>query len=142
MQIDGHELVVEFAVKLFQLHDTRSKLLAAADDPAFVRESGDSLFMMSAIHGTPVPRTGRVLSAFGSTYATLVKSINWAGAPYPGARIDHHSIVIPDFGKIFVGELLITDVSRRLTMLRFELGSPTGGDVACAEVESNGIWST
>jgi hypothetical protein len=33
-------------------------------------------------------------------------------------------------------------VSRRLTMLRLELGSPVGGAVACAEVETNGIWST
>jgi len=32
------------------------------------------------------------------------------------------------------------DLERRLTLLRLELGSPEGGDVACGEVQSNGIW--
>ena len=70
-----------------------------------------------------------------------MKSIHWAGDPYPGAEIEHHSIIVRDFGRIFFGELLVTDLSRRLTMLRFELGSPVGGSAACAEVESNGTWS-
>ena len=42
---------------------------------------------------------------------------------------------------MFFGELLVTDLSRRLTLLRLELGSPVGGAVAAAEVESNGTWS-
>jgi len=49
-------------------------------------------------------------------------------------------VYVPDFGKLVFGEILITALSRRLTLLRLELGSPEGGDVACAEVESNGIW--
>jgi len=140
--IDGHGLVVELAVPLFQKYDTRSKLLAAADDPQFVRDSGDCLFMKSAVGGTPAPPTGRLLHACGTTYATLVKSIKWSGDPYPGATIDHHVVTVPNFGQIFFGELLITDLSRRLTLLRLELGSPDGGTVAAAEVESNGTWSS
>lgn len=139
--IGGHELIVDLSVPLFQQHDTRSKLLAAADDPRFVRESGDSLFMTASFSGTPAPRAARLLQGSGTTYATIVKAIRWAGDPLPGAKIDHHSIVVPDFGRIFFGELLITDLSRRLTMVRLELGSPDGGAVACSEVESNGTWS-
>jgi hypothetical protein len=140
--IDGHGLIVELAVPLFQQYDTRSKLLTAADDPRFVAESGDCLFMKSAIGGAAPPPAGRLFHYCGTTYATIVKSIKWAGDPYPGAKIDHHAVIVPDFGTIFFGELLITDQSRRLTMLRVELGSPVGGTVAAGEVETNGIWST
>jgi hypothetical protein len=139
--IDGHPLTVELCAPVFQQYDTRSKLLAAADDPKFVEASGDCLFMRASIGGTPPPHTARLLHSGGTTYATIVKSIRWAGEPHPAARIDHHSIVVHDFGRIFFGELLVTDLSRRLTMLRLELGSPVGGSAACAEVESNGTWS-
>jgi hypothetical protein len=139
--VDGHALIVELAVPLFQRYDTRSKLLAAADDPHFVKESGDCLFMTASFSGAPAPPHGRLLHSCGTTYATIVKSIRWAGEPYAGATIDHHSVTVPDFGKIFFGELLVTDLSRRLTLLRLELGSPVGGDVAAVEVESNGTWS-
>lgn len=141
VEIGGHGLIVELEVPLFQKYDTRSKLLAAADDPRFVKESGDCLFMKASFSGTPAPPQGRLVHSCGTTYATIVKSIRWSGEPYPGANIDHHSVTVPDFGKMFFGELLVTDLSRRLTLLRLELGSPEGGDVACAEVESNGTWS-
>jgi hypothetical protein len=140
--IGGHGLIVTLATTLFQKFDTRSKLLAAADDPQFVKRSGASLFMKAAVGGKAAPGEGRLISTSGTTYATIVRSIKWAAAPYPGAKIDQHVVTVPDFGKIFFGELLITDQSRRLTMLRLELGSPIGGFVACAEVESNGTWST
>jgi hypothetical protein len=137
------------ALPLFQRCDTRSKLLTAADNTDFVRDSGDCLFMTSAIPGAPPPPTGepptgRLLHCLGTIYATIVKSIKWADAanPHPNARIDHHLVIVPGFGTIFVGELLITEDSRRLTLLRLELGSDLGGDVACAAVESNGIWSS
>ena len=139
--VDGHGLVVELALPIFQKYDTRSKLLTAADDPNFVRESGDCLFMKSAVGGRPAPPTGRLFHGYGTTYATIVKSIKWSGEPYAKATIDHHVVTVPNFGKIFFGELLITDLSRRLTLLRLELGSPDGGSVAAAEVESNGTWS-
>jgi hypothetical protein len=135
-------LILDLNLLPFQKHDTRSKLLAAADDPEFVREFGDCLFMKSGVAGAPAPPTGRLIQGGGTTYATVIGSIKWAGDPYPGAKIDQNMIVVPDYGRIFFGELLITDLSRRLTLLRFELGSPDGGFVACAEVESNGSWST
>jgi hypothetical protein len=140
--IGGHGLIVTLAVPLFQRYDTRSKLLTAADDPQFVRKSGGHLFMKSAARGKAAPTPPRLLQPYGTTYATIVSSIKWAGEPYPGAKIEQHMVTVPDFGKIFFGELLITDLSRRLTMLRLELGSPIGGAIACAEVENNGSWST
>ena len=139
--IGGFGLIVTLAIPLFQRYDTQSKLLTAADDPQFVKRSGGHLFMKSAARGKGAPPPARLLQTYGTTYATIVTSIKWADKPYPGATIDQHVVTVPDFGKIFFGELLITDQSRRLTMLRLELGSPIGGFVACAEVEDNGSWS-
>lgn len=142
VSIGGKALIVDLAVPLFQKYDTRSKLLMAADDPQFVKRSGKNLFMTPAAAGKAAAPAGRLIQGYGTTYATIVKSIKWAGEPFAGAKIDQNLVIVPDFGKIFFGELLITDVSRRLTMLRLELGSPIGGALACAEVDSNGSWST
>ena len=139
--IGGFGLVVTLAVPLLQRYDTRSKLLTAADDPQFVQKSGGHLLMKPAGRGKAAPPPSRLLQSYGTTYATIVRSIKWAGDPYPGATIEQHVVTVPDFGKMFFGELLITDQSRRLTMLRLELGSPIGGSLACAEVENNGSWS-
>ena len=70
-----------------------------------------------------------------------MRAIRWEGAPFPGAQIDQNLVVVPNFGRIFIGELLITAGSKRLTMLRLELGSPVGGCIACADIEDNGGWS-
>ena len=98
--------------------------------------------MKPAGRGKTAPPATRLLQGYGTTYATVVRSIKWTGNPYPGATIDQHVVTVPDFGKIFFGEILITDLSRRLTMLRLELGSPIGGSLCCAEVETNGSWSS
>jgi hypothetical protein len=140
--IDGHGIVVDLATEVFQKYDTRSKLLTAVDDPKFVKESGACLFLKVSAAGSPASMMGRLLHACGTIHATIVRSIRWTGDPYPGATIDHNSITVPDFGKIFFGELIITDLSRRLTLMRLELGSPDGGTVAATDVESTGIWST
>jgi hypothetical protein len=140
--IDGYGLVVELALDVFQRCDTRSRLLTAADDPEFVRASGSLLFMTSDACGVAAPPAGRLLRGSGLIYATIVKAITWSGASFAGATIDNHIVTVPDFGKIFFGELLISDTSRRLTMVRMELGSPSGGETAVAEVDSNGTWST
>ena len=141
--IGGFGLTVTLAVPLFQRFDTQSKLLTAADDPQFVQKSGGHLLMKPAAKGKGkgAPPATRLTQSYGTTYATIVRSIKWTGDPYPGATIEQHVVTVPDFGRIFFGELLITDLSRRLTMLRLELGSPIGGFLACAEVENNGSWS-
>jgi hypothetical protein len=55
-------------------------------------------------------------------------------------KVDGNSLIVHDFGTIFFGEMLVTDQSRRLTMVRMRLGSPEGGDADFAEVETNGSW--
>jgi hypothetical protein len=139
--INGHTLVVELNTPVFQEHDTHSKLRTAADNEDFVRDHGHCLFMNASFEGRPAPPAGRLVEGRMGIYATIVKKISWDGEPFDGAHIDHHVVVVPDFGKIYFGEILITRYSRRLTMMRLELGSPDGGEAAFAEVDTNGSWS-
>jgi hypothetical protein len=138
VDIGGHALVVELDTDLFERYDTRSKLIAAADKPAFLRDRGAPLLMSEGTRR----RTDAsfLIQADGTIYASVVRQIRWKGKPYPGATIDHHVVKVPNFGRIFFGEIFITAISRRLTMLRLQLGSPVGGVVAFSEVETNGSW--
>lgn len=56
------------------------------------------------------------------------------------ARHGAHGIRIPGFGVAYFGEYLVARASRRLTMLRIELGCPITGRIVCANVDSNGHW--
>jgi hypothetical protein len=139
--VNGHSLIVELDLTPFQRCDTHAKLLAAADDHAFVRESGRALFMLTAQHGHPAPGAGRLLESFpGTLYTTIVKSITWASEPFPGAHIESNMVTIPEFGRLFFGELLISRYDRRLTMVRAALGSDSGGDASAGDVQDNGSW--
>jgi hypothetical protein len=141
--IDGHRLMVELDTEPFRRFDTHAKLLVAADDPAFVQQSGDALFMRTPRDGEPPrPPAGRLLEACGTIYGTIVRSIRWDGPALPNSRIDGNSVTIePDFGRIFFGELLISAYSRRLTMVRLALGSNGGGSAGGGDVQDNGVWS-
>jgi hypothetical protein len=143
VDFNGHRLIVELDRAPFQRFDTHAKLLVAADDPAFVRESGNLLFMRTQREGgPPPPPAGRLIEACGFIYATIVRSIRWDGPEVPGSRIVDNSVVLePDFGRVFFGELLISPFSRRLTMIRFALGSNGGGSASGGEGCSNGMWS-
>ncbi len=51
----------------------------------------------------------------------------------PGCRID-----IPDFGSIYLGELVVTSDRRQLVMVRVVLGCAVEGEIVVASVEGNG----
>src|SRR6266704_732506 len=55
-----------------------------------------------------------------------------------GVDPKRHVIEVPNFGKIFLAEVLAYPGTRTLTMLRLELGSPHVADVTVAETGGNG----
>jgi hypothetical protein len=138
--IDGYGLDVTIARAAFERYDTRSKLLAAAASPAFAAAHGHCFLMTSGIAGRPEPGRPRLIAEGGTVYATIVSSLKWKKRPHPEAQIAGHTVVVPEFGRIYFGEIFITDVSRRLTLVRLQLGSPEGGSLALSEVETNGSW--
>ncbi len=55
-----------------------------------------------------------------------------------GVDAKRHLIEVPNFGKIFLAEVLAYPGTRTLTMLRLELGSPHVADLTVAETGGNG----
>jgi hypothetical protein len=137
VEIDGYPLKITLNKQVFDQFDTLSKLEAAGTDPEFIKATNDCLFRGPNAPRMPESPTGR---APDTIYATIVNEVRWAKKEHPTAKIDHHTVMIPDWGTVFFGEALITSNSRRVTMLRARLGSPTGGDFAASEYETNGSW--
>ncbi|HEX5107494.1 MAG TPA: hypothetical protein VFV95_03575 [Vicinamibacterales bacterium] len=138
--VDEYGLTITLNLPFFQTNDTRSKLMAAADDRKLSKAHRKSLAMDTTVEGQPAEGPARLISSQDVLYTTIVREIKWTGKPFPGARIDEHTVIVPEFGRIFFGELLISAAERRLTMVRCELGSPLRGYVGGGDVGSNGSW--
>jgi len=135
--VAGNALSVNLNVGFFQKYDTRSKVMAAADDPKSFKNYANHFVIGAAIEGV-APQWPALISRDGVIYTTIVKELKWEGKPPSNARIDGHSVIVKDFGTVYFGELLIDREERRLTMVRFELGSPIGGYCDFIDIGSNG----
>ncbi len=138
VDIGGFALTVTLNTTLFQKYDTRSKVAAAADDPKIIAKFGQHFVIDATIQGQP--RRPGLIVRNGLIYTTIVERISWVGKPFPGSKIDGHVVTIPDFGTIFFGELLVGGTERRLTMVRFDMGSPIGGWADGGGLDSNGSF--
>ena len=128
VEVDGYKLTVTLAPEYYCENDTMTKLAQAAEvgkDPQFYIDAGKA-----SCYGFP-NQTGTVL-------CTLVREMHWTDTPHPDATIDGNSVIVPDFGRVYFGEMLVQDAARRLTMVRYQLGSADGGDGAGPEGETNG----
>ncbi|HUA00465.1 MAG TPA: choice-of-anchor P family protein [Candidatus Aquilonibacter sp.] len=56
----------------------------------------------------------------------------------PGLKRQGHGFIVPQFGKVFVAEMLCKHGRRSLTMLRLEMGSPVSGTAVAGEAIING----
>ncbi len=138
LALDGFELNVKFHTKLFASHDTKDKLsYAYEEDETFFSKFGN-LFLFPAGMKTPGKGRRKAPQVGGIISLSMVQSIKWVDKPNPDAEISGNRITLRDFGSIFLGELLVSDFSKRLTMMRLQVGSPIGGEMACVELDSNG----
>jgi len=127
LRIAGCPTTVELDHELFLRLDTfdsfRKELESKAD---FGRMALDPYRTGKAQE--PPPTHGVVL-------CSLVKEIK---TTCPGVERRGHVLVVPEFGKIFIAEVIAEHSRRTLTMLRMELGSPTSGPITVAEAQGNG----
>ncbi|MGA2903580.1 MAG: choice-of-anchor P family protein [Candidatus Korobacteraceae bacterium] len=125
-------------------------------NPAFLKKVGEQQQnMRSEQAGTAGPRWGRyvdwlerryplpqsgpnpgeaLVNERGMVLCSLVQKIK-GDCPWKSFG---HVIVIPEFGKVILGELLLDDNSFRLIMVRLELGCPVGGGVDVCDAGING----
>lgn len=128
LRLDGILVKVELDLSPFVACDTKGKLDQACQDSGFLAKFGRQFL-------SPSGGSGRTESA-DVRLVTIVKKIT---TKHPDVElIGSNGLRLKDYGSIFLGELLIQQNHRRLTMLRAQLGSPVGGTVVCGEVESNG----
>jgi hypothetical protein len=81
-------------------------------------------------------KAGKIAATKGGVaVCSLVEKIE---TKLKGADVKGHVITVPDFGKIFLAEILAEHGTRTLTMLRLELGSPHVADITAAETRTNG----
>jgi hypothetical protein len=71
----------------------------------------------------------------GVAICSLASSVN---LECPGVTVDGHVITVPQFGKIFVAEVISWEGTRSISMLRFQLGSPHEGQLVAAGGKTNG----
>jgi len=134
VKVDASRLKITLAESLYCEHGTKQQLAEAYAKGLPERHA--RLFFGTGAKA----RSTRLPESNGLVYCTLVESMEWVGKPHPTATIDGHVLTIPDFGKVYFGEMFISDFSRRLTLVRIDLGSPAGGFMAMAEVETNGSF--
>ena len=132
-RIDGSRLKITLAEDFYREYDTLDKL--AENHAAGLKPHHAAMFLPADSKATKV--TGFPV-ANGTVRSTIVQKIEWDGPKHPKAEIHGHVVVVPDFGKIYFGEMFIAAHSRRLTMVRFQLGSPDGGEIVAADGEAPG----
>lgn len=140
-----YTLVVDVEPQVYREHDTYSKLTHAASSAGFVRRFGHTLFLGGAA-ASKAPQAAPELKRTdgGAVQGTIIKPLKWKGAEFPGSKIDpetRHAVYVPGIGTIYFGEITVAHQSRRLTMVRANLGSPAGGDFAAVDVQDNGGWA-
>lgn len=81
----------------------------------------------------------KTLPAMKDHVLVALCELSWADKPHPDVTLDGHVIRWPGFGTVYVGEMLISHHARRMTILRFDLGSPFAMNGASIDIESNGL---
>ncbi|MBS1842340.1 MAG: hypothetical protein JSS69_08530 [Acidobacteria bacterium] len=127
LRIAGFPVHIELNVPLFQnllTFDAAEKAFAKGGE--FRKIAEDPLGTGTALKPSDVD---------GVFLCSIVKEIK---VDSPGVKVEGHSIYVPGFGKVYLGELLIKRGEKTLTMLRFELGSTTGGSGSGGGTKTNG----
>ena len=135
-------LRVHSATDVFAEHDTKDKLVQA-----YAKDSDFRSKYAACFHpiGTNLPgMLGNFIGkhemphADSVIVATFVTGLEWVGEAPEGTELLNNRLTIHGLGRIYFGEIIIEEGYRRVTLLRFELGSKTGGDSSACEVVSNG----
>lgn len=127
LRIAGCPVDVELDHELFMRLDTFGAIVKELATNADFRKMAEDPYHTG--HATNAPNSR------GVVLCSLVKNMKTS---CPGVTRRGHTFIVPQFGKVFVAEMIAKHGTRTLTMLRLELGSPTGGVVTASEGGING----
>lgn len=145
LRIGGFPCEIELDTKLFVECDTLGKFKDKhQNDPDF-RNMARKRFLWGDIDSDApdwlkqryswVKPADALPESKGIVPVSVIKSVR---CMMPGLKIYGNVMIVPDFGKIFLGELLLEEGSRRLTMMRLEMGSPLKGTMVMSAADNNG----
>jgi hypothetical protein len=145
LKILGKPVTVELDAQLFRDHDTHKGFRQRYNlDPQF-RQTARKRFCWDANDNTvPQPVRERykwrkqpeaLTDQCKLLPCSLVKQVQCAA---PGVTSYANVLIVPDFGTVYLAELLMLEHRRRVTMLRLQLGSPLDGTMEIGGGENNG----
>jgi hypothetical protein len=134
LRCDEHVIAVRWRTDIFNKASTYAALQKAWGGA----KAGDALDR-HVLRPAGTRRTAKTLPAMKGYVLVSVCELAWADKPHPEVTLDGHVVRWPGFGTVYAGEMLISQHQRRLTLLRFELGSPFAMSASSIEIESNGI---
>jgi hypothetical protein len=129
VQIGGCKTEVPIDAKLFEKMDTFEAVRNEFKSNADFKKMAEDPFE-TGVKLTEQPPHGAILCS--------IVDLKKMTTECPGVVRKGHSFVIPKFGKLFLGEVLLEHSRRTLTMVRFELGSPVSGAGTVVQLDSNG----
>lgn len=120
--IAGQKIDLAFDTETFARFPTFESLRKGDPKRGFLYGHGS--VKDAIVHTTIVKAIDGVPQLSASERKTL---LNDADAELSGIRYYNNVVLVPHFGKIFIGEVIIERGYRRINMLRIELGCGTGG---------------
>jgi hypothetical protein len=127
LRIAGCPVKVEFDQELCQRLDTFAAIRNEFQTNAEFRKMAEDPFQTGERQKLPEPH--------GVLLCSLVKDIKM---DCPGVTRQGHCLVVPQFGKVFLAEVIAQHGRRTLNMIRLELGSPVSGSATVAAADING----
>lgn len=127
LKIAGCPIHIDFADELFLELTTFEAIRKEFDSNAKFRKIAADPFL------TGKPK--KSIDAHGVVVCSLVKDIEFN---CPGVKRIGHALEVPEFGRVYIGEVFAQHRKRTVTMLRLELGCPVVGTMICAQGAGNG----
>lgn len=145
LRVAGKKVDVEVDNALFTKCDTMAKFKKTLyEDKALAKEVARRSLWDEIDKSAPAAvrarykwqtKAGALPESKGILPCTLVKSIRCEA---PEVRQFGNVLEIPQFGVLYLAEIYMKQSSRRLTMMRLEMGSPVEGTVTISGGEGNG----
>ena len=156
LRIAGQAVEVDLVNHLHSHHSTHTALLshfqgkckggacAGFDAPKKVRyEWGHPAGKIPAQmeKGMVIPPEAGWQESCGTISCSLVKQVRLTNSDSSQNELPFgYAIKVPHVGTIYLGELFVSGNTKRLNMIRAELGSPVAGSIAVSGPETNGSW--
>src|SRR6201996_405605 len=157
LKIAGKPVEVDLENDVFIAHPTYDKLVSHLDPQgkqakAAARAKSSAKFRYAwgqsndqppqqLEKGMLIPTGADSHLANGILHTSLVKQVRPVGSNNSAQELPYaYAIQIPHVGRVYLGELFVTGDSKRLTMLRVDLGCPVVGIFAAAAPTTNGSW--